>query len=35
VGNRKDYVNEVLDKVIGAIRGTPRVDIIDYHLELL
>jgi len=35
VGNRKDYVNEVLDKVIGAIRGTPRVEIIDYRLEMM
>jgi uncharacterized protein YlxP (DUF503 family) len=35
VGNRKDYVNEVLDKVIGAIRGTPSVEIMDYRLELL
>jgi uncharacterized protein YlxP (DUF503 family) len=35
VGNRKDYINEVLDKVIGAIRGTPSVEIMDYRLELL
>jgi uncharacterized protein len=35
VGNRKDYVNEVLDKVVGAIRGTPRVEIIDYRLEMV
>jgi uncharacterized protein len=35
VGNRKDYVNEVLDKVIGAIRGTPRVEIIDCRLEMV
>ncbi len=35
VGNRKDYVNEVLDKVIGAVRGTPSVEIMDYRLELL
>ncbi|MBI3811594.1 MAG: DUF503 domain-containing protein [Nitrospirae bacterium] len=35
VGNRKDFINEVLDKVIGAIRGTPSVEITDYRLELL
>lgn len=35
VGNRKDHVNEVMDKVIGAIRGTPSVEIMDYRLELL
>ena len=35
VGNRKDYVNAVLDKVIGVIRGTPWVELIDYELELL
>jgi uncharacterized protein len=35
VGNRKDYVNEVLDKVLGAIRGNPRVEIIDYRLEMV
>lgn len=35
VGNRKDYVNEVLDKVVGMIRGTPLIEIIDYRLEML
>jgi hypothetical protein len=35
VGNRKAHVNEVLDKAIGAIRGTPGVEIVDYRLELL
>ena len=35
VGNQKHYVNEVLDKVIGVIRGTPSVEITDYRLELL
>jgi uncharacterized protein len=35
VGNRKVYVNEVLDKVLGAIRGNPRVEIIDYRLEMM
>lgn len=35
VGNRKDYVNEVLDKVIGTVRGTPRVQLLDYRLEFL
>jgi len=35
VGNRTDYVNEVLDKVVAAIRGNPRIEIIDYRLELI
>ncbi|HUK57400.1 MAG TPA: DUF503 domain-containing protein [Nitrospiria bacterium] len=35
VGNQKDHVNSVLDKVIGAVRGTPRVELIDYRLELI
>jgi uncharacterized protein YlxP (DUF503 family) len=34
VGNRKDYVNAVLDKVIGAVRGTPRVELIDSRIEM-
>ncbi|MBI3611143.1 MAG: DUF503 domain-containing protein [Nitrospirae bacterium] len=35
VGNRKDHIHSVLDKVVGAVRGTPRVEIINYRLELL
>ena len=35
IGNQKNYVNEVLDKVIGAIRGNPSVEITDYRLEFL
>ena len=35
VGNQKNHVNEVLDKVMGTIRGTPRVEVIDYRLEVM
>lgn len=35
VANRMDHVNGTLDKVIGIIRGTPRVEIIDYRMEIL
>lgn len=35
VGNRKDHVHSMLDKVIGTIRGTPQVEVVDYRLEMM
>ena len=35
VGNRRDHVNEVLDKAIGMVRSNPEVRIVDCRLELL
>jgi uncharacterized protein YlxP (DUF503 family) len=35
VGTDRPFVNEVLDKILGLIRGTPEVEIIDSRLELL
>lgn len=33
VGNRKDQVNAVLDKVAGVIRGNPQVEIVQSRME--
>ncbi|HEY4485764.1 MAG TPA: DUF503 domain-containing protein [Nitrospiria bacterium] len=35
VGNRRDHINEVLDKAIGTVRSIPEIQIVDYRLELL
>ena len=34
VGNERSHVNEVLDKVISMIRSTPRVEVVQCHLEM-
>ena len=33
VGNEQQFVNQVLDHVIGLIRGTPEVEIVRSRLE--
>jgi uncharacterized protein len=33
VGNEQQFVNQVLDQVIGLIRGTPEVEIVRSRLE--
>ncbi|MEK7279056.1 MAG: DUF503 domain-containing protein [Nitrospirota bacterium] len=35
VGNEKKFVNQVLDSVLGFIRSTPLVEIIDYKIEMV
>jgi len=35
VGTDTAFVNRVLDKVVDAVRGDPRVSIIDYEIEML
>ncbi len=35
VGNQKAHVNEVLDKVLRAIRGTPEVEVMNSRLEMI
>lgn len=35
VANQSVFVNQVLNKVVDAIRGDPRVSIIDYEMEML
>lgn len=35
VGSDTQFVNQVLDKVVDAVRGDPRVSIIDYNMEMV
>jgi uncharacterized protein len=35
VGNDRGHIHQTLDRVISTIRGTPLVEVIDYHLEML
>ncbi|MBI3945135.1 MAG: DUF503 domain-containing protein [Armatimonadetes bacterium] len=35
VANETAFVNRVLDKVVDAVRGDPRVSLIDYEMEIL
>lgn len=35
VGNEKKFVNQVLDSVLGFIRSTPLVEVIDYKIEMV
>lgn len=35
VSSDQAFVNRVLDKVVDAVRGDPRVSIIDYEIEML
>lgn len=35
VGNRKDHVNAVLDKVLNVIHANPEVEIVHSRLEFL
>lgn len=35
VANQTAFVNEVLNKVVSAVGGDPRVTIIDYEMEML
>ena len=35
VGNEKKFVNQVIDNVLGYIRSTPMVEVIDCKIEIL
>jgi len=35
VSNDKSHINQTLDKVIAMIRGTPPVEVVQYHLEII
>ena len=35
VGSENAFVNRVLDKMVDAVRGDPRVEIVDYEIEML
>jgi len=35
VANQTAFVNQVLNKVVDAVRADPRVSIIDYEMEML
>lgn len=33
IGNRKDHVNGMMDKVVGAIRSNPQVEVVQCRME--
>ncbi len=35
VGNERQYVNSVLSSLVNSFRQFPRVELIDYSLELI
>ena len=35
VGNDKSHINQTLDRVMGTIRTTPWVEVVEYHLEMI
>jgi uncharacterized protein YlxP (DUF503 family) len=35
VSNDKGHINQTLDRVVGMIRTTPMVEVVEYHLEMI